>query len=131
MDSNPLVLYPPHDVQLQVLPSLIVNHERFDPIFLVSHPSDDSRGHIESLLSRQIHRERTHFPDSQRQIAGKPPTREREIPQGAVVLEQAVLVGHRATDREAAEGTKREGHGSLVWCRRRDLNPHTLAGARP
>ena len=62
----------------------------------------------------QIHRERTHFPNPQQQIARPSPACEGEIAYGAMALKLAALVGHRAPDRNAAVGTNREGHRGLA-----------------
>jgi hypothetical protein len=41
----------------------IIHHECFDAILLAPHPSNDARGHIQSLLSRQVHPEGADVPD--------------------------------------------------------------------
>ncbi len=64
--------------------------------------------------------------DPQKDAAGT-----REVPDGALALERTRVLGDGSLHRKAAVGANRERHRDFVWCRRRDLNPHTLAGARP
>ena len=48
------------------------------------------------------------LPDAHRHIAGEPPLVHRKIPDHAVTFSETRVGGHRATDREATEGTNRE-----------------------
>ena len=68
------------------MPRFVIHHQRFTAILLAPDPAHDASGHVETLVSRQIHRERTYFPKSQRQIAREPPTSEGEILYGALAL---------------------------------------------
>ena len=34
---------------------LVIIHERFDAILLAMHPSDEAQGHVDRLVTRQVH----------------------------------------------------------------------------
>ena len=66
-------------------------------------------------MQRDDHRER--LSNSQPQITRKPPAIQRNIPNRAVSLRQAGMVGDGTADRETTEGANREGHQGLAGSR--------------
>ena len=76
-------------------------------------PHDRSR-HKEAFLVRQMDGQGTRLPDLQRHIAREFPPVQRNVPDGALSLEQASVVRDGAVNRGATVGTNREGHGSLT-----------------
>jgi len=111
------VLFSLREIFFYIFRCLIVNHHRVDAIFLAPRPSHDPSGHEDRLIDRQVHRQRTPFANSQRQIAREPSTSEREIPQRAVTLKQTCLVNHGTADGNATAGTNRKRHGSVTSAR--------------
>jgi hypothetical protein len=87
---------------------------RLDPKFLLSRPPDDCFRHFYPLLIRECDNEREGFPRLHGQITGETPAGTGEVPDCAVAMEWASVLRDGAWHREAAVGTKGEGHGGLA-----------------
>jgi len=81
---------------------------------LPSRPSHHRFKHFNSLLIRERDGQREGFPLLHRQISRESPAGAGEIPDCAVSVKGARVVGDGALQREAAVGTNGEGHGGLA-----------------
>ena len=87
---------------------------RLDPILLTTGPSDYGMRNMNLLLVGKMHGQREHFARCHEEISALSPTTPREVPDNASAMEWSRAVGHRAINREATEGAKRNGHGGLA-----------------